>query len=838
MNYRLISSKHALLVILSVTTLWCTALNADRLIATQSEAPVIGCDIPKDNLAPIKKPIKKKRGKRVIDIRYNDEDLVNIINFLAAQKDINIVLPQGANAIKSKVTLNMPKKVSLDEAWDLLVTILDMAGYSVVPRGNFYSIVKTTKEVWREPMPLYVGTDFNELSGDQQVRYLHFLSNIKLAPDQNTELDGVLKDLLPESSTYRIDPQTNSILIMAPASVVASVMKIVTQLDQAGFQEAVEVIKLQFASAPFIADLFTKNILSVGNEPNRYRVDAKRQDASYFPRYTRIIADPRTNSLIILGRSQAIERIKDFIHEYLDVEPGSGKSILHVYTLEYLDATSAAEVLTKIVSSSKSSTGQSTAEGATGNERSFEGVLIMTDRPQDVGAPEGENAYKYQGGNKLIIAARNDDWKQLKRLLEELDNPQPQVLLEILIADLTIEDVRQLGSIIRNPAKIPAPNDMAFQAAHLQPGVVVDSCASPHTVGYIQKPTQYAADVLRNEFETSNGDTVACPSGADGNRSAAFFAAPGSTMISFNDNSGKTWGILNMLKLFDNTKVLSHPHVITTHNKQTFIKVSELRYVQGSAQGQTFQTIIAQDKITAGLEITLTPRIVVSSDVVNIQIKIAIDDFRGPAAQNLRVTRNVVTNAYVHDGDILSLGGFITERSQQTARETPVLSKVPILGWFFKGRDATLAKSNLTVFISPTIIEPRLRQGVGKYTLEYAGFAKDYASRGVVFEGLREPITRWFFTQGKSVSNEVDQFIARDEFKIKHPDLTVPSNRESKRNAKVRSGFLEKTRFTDDSPSDPFHKHESAEEIRRLVQQEAATPPESIRKRAEAYLQL
>ena len=92
----------------------------------------------------------------------------------------------------------------------------------------------------------------------------------------------------------------------------------------------------------------------------------------------------------------------------------------------------------------------------------------------------------------MIIAARSDDWKRIRPLIEELDQPQPQVLIEVLIADLTLDDTRALGSMFRNPLSIPMPNKMNIQSGQLNadtltptPGIVPNSFGNPETIGLL-----------------------------------------------------------------------------------------------------------------------------------------------------------------------------------------------------------------------------------------------------------------------------------------------------------------------------------------------------------------
>ncbi len=85
--------------------------------------------------------VKRTRGgKKTVSLSYEDEDLVNIINYLSALRNVNVVLPIGANAINVKVTLDIKDKLSITEAWDILITLLDLAGYSLFSKENVYSL--------------------------------------------------------------------------------------------------------------------------------------------------------------------------------------------------------------------------------------------------------------------------------------------------------------------------------------------------------------------------------------------------------------------------------------------------------------------------------------------------------------------------------------------------------------------------------------------------------------------------------------------------------------------------------------------------------------------------
>ena len=734
--------------------------------------------------------------EKTIVFHYDNEDLVNVINELAAQKEVNVILPQGPNVINVKLTLHVDKKLNLEQAWELLLTILDVAGFSVVPKNDLFMILKNTKAISREPLPTYIGTKLDQLpDNDQRIRYLYYLANIQVSDEPDSEINAILKDLLPADALFKFDKSTNALIIVAKSNTIKNAVAIINELDQPGFQEKMVTIKLHHSSSKIVADIFNNNILKSANDINRYRLDTRKQgEVPYFSTFTKIIPEERTNSLIVLGRSQAVNRIQDFIKKYIDVELESGKSILHIYKLQYLDAEAFGPVLTKIVESSRvggSEQAQTAGKEVGGTERFFDEVIIKTDTPS-----EGEER-SYYGGNKLIIAARNDDWLQIKKLIEELDTPQPQVFIEILVADLTIDDTRLLGIMARNPDKIPILNQMQFQSAQLNPGVVTDSVANPTTV---------ATDLLRKAFDSSGNATDDNPTST-----VATFSSAGSTVLSLNDNDGKTWSILEMLNLFTHSKILSHPHIISTNNRKAEISIGEERYLEDEVSGSLGGTTVRKFKaIQAELKIEITPRIS-ADNTVNLQVLVKINDFI--TGSNAQTIRKVETNANILSGSIFALGGLVSLATDQSANQTPVLGKIPVLGWLFKRRQGQAIKNNLTVFISPTIIQPRLREGVSKYTKDYIDITKNFFKDSQLFGSLKDPISRWFFSPHVEVDKVIDNFTAKDELQSTYLD----------RKANNKKGSVEKkTKIY--AQTSTIDKKQKTEELKQLLRADGANP--------------
>lgn len=737
-------------------------------------------------VTPAKAPdAHHQKNKTTLLFNFENEELIDIINRIAALKGVNILLPTGANAITTKVTMSLEEPLDTEAAWDMLSTLLSMADYALVLHGNTYNIVKAGKNVTKEPLPIYIGTSPEKLPDtDQPINYLYYFSNLRVAADDKNEIVGIIKHLLPDAD-YKVDTITNGVLITEKSRNIKSAMEILLAIDQTMYREQLQILTLRYTSSTLVTKLFNENILIPTKEGFRYRLDNKQDnEPSYFAKQIKIIPSTRTNALILLGKTQAIERVIEFIQKYIDVPLDSGKSILHVYELQYLDASSFEGVLRQLVESMKGGgTGQARAgEAYSATERYLEGVLIKAVKPE-------KEAEATATGNKLLIAARNDDWKYIEQLISELDTPMPQVIIEVLVADLTLDDTRKLGNILRNPQELSLPTGVNMQAAHLDPGVI-----------YPPTPTTLAEDLMIDQSSIV-GNNVALKSAA------------GSTLLTINDKDGKTWSVLQFLQLFTHTKILSHPHVVVSNNKKAFISIGEQRLLPDEASaGSSGVTTVRYKPIEASLNVNIMPRISfsalketeVAQSTVNLDIKIDVVEFVA-GSSNARITRNIVTTANVKNGGILALGGLINTVDQTSQKSTPILSKIPILGWFFKDKSSEISKTNLTVFISPTIIIPQLRGGVGEYTHDYIQLAKQYSKEGQLFDTLRDPITRWFFKSDTDIFKAAEKFVAQDELMTEYDYKAQPTDKAknkstSRRKKKLKELLTAKTDRPTTSP--------------------------------------
>lgn len=738
-----------------------TAL-ADKLIKQSNYEDLSFSVEDSTTQADIADDTQEGNGERKFDINFESVDLVDVINRFSTERGVNILIPTGANEIKSKLTLKIDERVTVDQAEKLLYTILDVAGYSLIKRLDGYTVVKNDNNIARSALPIFIGVSPDELPDtDERIRYFYYFSNVQVpvnGTEGQSELNSIFQQLLPADAVYKYVPSSNGVLVVDKANNIKAAMKIVLELDKVGFKENLEIVKLAYTNAQVIADLFNTNILGAADQVNRLRVGVRgKSQTEYFSSAMKIIPENRTNSLMLLGTQQAIDRVKDFIFRYLDVQLESGKSILHTYQLQYLEAATFAKTLENLVNSSTQGgvAGQSRAAagGATGPERFFEGVIIKADTP--AAAADGSMSSRYFGGNQLIIAARNEDWLRIKKLIEELDRPQPQVIIEVLIADLTLSDERLLGAHSRMPSSLNLPGGLQFQTAASEFALATPQNNTTATKANIN------VDLLNKDGYNTSATTPVniqpLPTASSGGS-----LNNGTTVISLNDANGNTWSILQILESYDNSKILAHPHVVATNNQKAVVEIGEVRMLPAEATiGQGGAAIAKLAEKSANMKVEITPRIS-GGEIVNMQVTVKFNEFIGDTSD--RIDRQVVTNANVKTGTILALGGLIKIDTEQGLSGTPLLSRIPILGYFFKRKTGTNQKNTLTVFIRPSIVMPRLRGGIDRYTQDYIKVAKNYVDDGMLFDTLRDPVTRWFFSTGVDAKAAIDTFATENQY--------------------------------------------------------------------------
>ena len=543
-------------------------------------------------------------------------------------------------------------------------------------------------------------------------------------------------------------------------------MQIIYELDHTGFRESIEIIPLYHVDPTFISngkDGILEKLLAGESRQQigaRNITIAKKNKSLYFSPSTKVVPDHRSRSLIIMGKKDCVQRVKNFILKYIDRPMEDSESILHVYHLKHLKAQDFHRVLLDIL---KPPSGSQSQTSSTLNDQ-FKDVLIMPDSsPKPVTAGEGQAATigSQYSGNRLVIAARKNDWIRIKELIDELDQPQLQVALEFLVVDLEVEMEKILGSQTRNRSDWALPDGLNMQSSHLTDTII----ESGNT----------ASDALKSNMVA---DTIV---GSSAEKAGSFFVS-----LKDSGNSNAMWSILKLVNRSKKSNVLAHPFLITRNTFPASVKIGESRLSSSgsSTTQQSGATKVMFDRLNANLTIEATPIISPKTKIVNLNLNIEITSF-SPGDENPRSTRTIATCANVRNKEVLVLGGLTKTQDSTGLSSTPVLGKVPVFGWLFKSKTKTFNQSNLTIFICPTILSHG--EDVDKKTFvdEKFVYAKGAFGEGDAFADLRDPITHWLFKSPLDEKAQIKRFFS-DRFKENPKNkLNGKNHKEDRRSQKI-----------------------------------------------------
>lgn len=745
------------------------------------QAMLLDSNFDATNMEKTEEQILKKRkslsttSSELVEFNVAQKPLKDLINDFAHKLNINILYPE-TETITATVTFDAGKKITMTEAWDFILMIIEQAGYTLVLRGTGTYILLASSKSYKEPLPLYIGVDFNQLPDTmQRIRYIYYFNNIQVSKQQ-AELQTILTNILPAQdlvSQLVWDPVSNSMILTTRADMIKSIMQLISVLDETGFQQAVELLKLEHAQAKDIAELF-KSVFASGSDtakkPSGFVNLATGARAKYFSDNVRVEnLDPENkrqlNTIIIMGKLHDIDEIKKFIKKYLDISQEDGSSFFHVVELQWATASHLATVLNNLIQGGASSTGQST--GTVTSDLGFDPhIKIISETinppaaPTASGSPTAPLANTVQrGANKLVIACNTRDWQRIQALIKQLDIPQKQVVIEALVIDLNLEFIRKLGAQIRTKGLVTSifPKNMQAQA-----GLLINNVIGPNA-----NPDYYSlvgdlSDILNPDWlengsaptqallTAPNVSTTITPTTPTGNAPQAF---SGSTVMMLNGGKALTngvWAFFQMLSQHKSTKVFTRPVILVSNNNSATVLSSLIKNLVGTVTSSTNPTLNYQ-QVPAELKIVFTP-LISNNNVINLQIDLNLTTYVTPndATSGDQTIRKLTTNVSMKSGDVLILGGLTKEQTVTSKRSVPFFESIPIVGNLFASRSKDTNKTQLFILIRSTVSAPRLNGGMSKITQSASNFIVDQlAEVENNFANLKDPITRWFFNSDR-----------------------------------------------------------------------------------------
>lgn len=601
---------------------------------------------------------------------FPDTDIMEITRHMQKLTGINLILDKD---VKGKVSIIAPTPITVGDAWKAYLAALNMAGYSLIKTGAFYKVINA-RDIRYTPTKIYTGNYTPDTEN-----YLMRVISLK-----HVSAAEIARNFRPFMSRYGrlIDiKQTNTIIIADTGSNINRLAKMVKFLDVAGHEEALQIVKVRNSSAQEIAKLLD-NILKGGSGATAGRA------GSATPRFTggsgsetsqssisRIIAEPRTNSIIAMANADGARQLKDLINK-LDVKlVSSSSNRVHVYYLNYGDSEELSKTLSSIV------TGAAAKDGAAGANRfaSFSGPSENPIFSAEVKITSDKN------NNALVVTASPTDWLTLKDVIGRLDIPRDQVYVEGMILEANVEKIREFG--------------VEFVGAY--------GAGNVQRAGFTSTNTKLL-NLLATGVPTSIGGLF----GGIGIGPSRTINVPGATGGSAGTaRVNAVNAFVKAVASHGSTNILATPQILALDNTEATFEVGETVPTQNStiATGgvQSFSNVDQEAK----LSLKITPQINKVTRFVKLKINQKIDDFKQGATPTAngglpKTTRSAITEVMVRDRDTIAMGGLLREIERVNNAKVPLLGDIPVLGWLFKSQSKSTTKVNILFFMTPKILSP------------------------------------------------------------------------------------------------------------------------------------
>ena len=582
-------------------------------------------------------------------MNFKDADIKELIKFVADATGYTVIIDPK---VKGNINLISNNEVDEEEMYGLFLSVLQANNYAAIKNGNVLRIIPnrqaraSSTPVVKKP-PQGLNANF-----ETQIIELQNVDATKLIP--------VLRPLVPQQGHMAAYADSNSIIIADTADNIKKIYDVIQILDKSTVNK-LEVFKLKHSSADEFVTIINKVLKSVdsGGKKSGFRLAS-------------VVADKRSNSLIVTGSSQQRAKIKDLI-ERLD-GPLESLGNAQVFSLKYANAKDLAPVLTKV---SKSLSELSAPAASSGGNNRVSSVSIEAD----------------EATNSLIITASGEVMKGIHEIIKRLDVLRPQVLVEVIIAEITLGDVRSLG--------------INWLVAEAGKGFAGSNNSS-----------QLAGLVRSGAFSNDKSDSISGLGKALTSAAGGVFGG-----LNFDINGASFAGLISALETNSETNILSTPSIMTLDNNEAIIVVGqEIPLVTGSFTstggggsstsnpGNPFQTIERKD---VGITLKVTPH-VNAGGLITLDISQEVSGIEGAASEisSGRVVTNerkIVTKVAIGDGETIVLGGLIRDEVQETVSKIPILGDIPLIGRLFKTSTTNVRKTNLMIFIRPTIVSTSAR---------------------------------------------------------------------------------------------------------------------------------
>jgi len=633
---------------------------------------------------------------------FNKAQIIDIIKVISEITQKSFIVPEKIRS--QTITILNATPVTADEAYRVFLSALEANDVTVVKAGKFYKLI-ASQDGAKYPVPTYGPDNKEEIPPTDNI----VTKIIRVEHGDANALSQIIRNFMSKSAQVAVYQASNALIISEYGSNLVRIQNIIDKLDSAGSNERIHLIPIRYASASEMAqklsDLFDvkKGPKSAG--PPGQAASSTEDSFSI----TKLIPDDRTNQIIAVSSESAFKQLLELIQK-LDVPIGEDTGQVRVVALQNANAEDLAQVLSSLAQGqSRKKTGsinnipvpiQNSAQG-TSSASLFEGdVKITADKST----------------NSILVIASPHDFRSLKRMIDQLDIPRKQVLIEMAIMEVSVKNnynvgVNWYGGVPQDAfGNAPAPftkSTTLFSSP--SGGNMATSAVSNGITGLLGSLAGGVAGMAGQmiQIDGPNGSKINVPS----------FAV-----------------MLKLLQESGSSNIISNPYLLATDNEEAEIEVGEkipfvsgvsgLSSILGQGAGAAGASGAAAalssglsslnnrvERIDLTLKIKLTPHINQHDKILldideQFEDLIRQDNIAG-LPQPVTAKRNLKSKIVLDDQQTVVLGGLMRDKITESETKYPILGDIPILGWLFKTKSWEKTKSNLLIVITPYVVRTR-----------------------------------------------------------------------------------------------------------------------------------
>jgi len=630
--------------------------------ATVASAAPAAPAVMDENSAPV------ANGSEKITLEFDNVDINVVVKFISQLVHKNFII---SDAVKGKVTVISPVPVTVDQAYEIFLSILEVKGFAAVPSGRVVKIIPAA--VARAKRMPTVTADTEGGPTDDRIR----TQLIQLEHVDASRVVPLIKPLIAKTSNIESFDEANTILLTDVASNIDRIVKIIRVIDTPGFQQQLAILPLKYATAEKLAGQISSvfgGSTKVAAGARAVRRGAAAPTTGLSETEVKVFADDRTNTLIVFATKNDLEKVKQLVTQ-LDIAPPENNSRVRIYRLQHAVAEELANVLAGVVSAkahaapdaqrAQGAVAQAEARSVARRAAGGRGGGVLSDEASIISDAST---------NSLIVTASPEEHAALEALIAELDIQPLQVFVEALIVEVGLTTDFNLGVEWRALAQKGSNGVVIGNATN---SGALDAIAAVAAGAPPKLPTGLAIGFLGDTIEF-NGVTL---------------PSLGALVTALKGNSG--------------ANIISTPQILTVDNKEAeFDAVQTIPFQTGTSTGTGVNVVSTFDFRDVGTKLKITPHIN-KEGYVRMEISQEVSNVVDSSTIGLPTTskRSANTVAVVKDNNTIVIGGLISNQATSSQSKVPLLGDIPLLGALFRSTHKGTEKTNLLIFITPHVIQ-------------------------------------------------------------------------------------------------------------------------------------